>query len=345
MYLFVTKGGDPKDAINTSTHLAQAVSQILQNGKYVYSLATEEEDGEDILKFLHDGGRASIEFFEKLKSSLLHAVQSGQKADYILNSSRTTQHQIGKVSQLLEKLVQSKLAGKLETDLSQVVEREMEAAARAIEEAGMKLASLLSQQPDLDVNSAILQSAMALTSAVANLIKAATKCQEEIVSKGKGSHTIGAFYKKNNKWTDGLISAAQSVAQATTYLCQTADGLIQGTCTLEQLAVSAQEVGVSTTQLVAASRVKADQHSKTQDRLEDAAKAVREATKLLVKAAKEAAALTAENQAREEIRLLSKHDAKVKEMEQSVLILELEKKLQIARYQLGEMRRQGYHQE
>jgi hypothetical protein len=54
---------------------------------------------------------------------------------------------------------------------------------------------------------------------------------------------------------------------------------------LEELVVSAQEVGVCTTQLVASSRVKAER-GKTQDRLETAAAAVREGTKLLVKAAK-----------------------------------------------------------
>lgn len=107
--------------------------------------------------------------------------------------------------------------------------------------------------------------------------------------------TQGAFYKKNNKWTEGLISAAQAVANATVELVTIADGLVAGTKDLEELVVAAQEVSVATTQLVAASRVKAARgkrlkitffKGKTQDRLETAASAVREATKLLVKAAK-----------------------------------------------------------
>jgi huntingtin-interacting protein 1-related protein len=69
--------------------------------------------------------------------------------------------------------------------------------------------------------------------------------------------TLGAFYKKNNKWTDGLISAAQAVANGTVDLVTVADGLVAGTKSMEQLVVSAQEVSVATTQLVAASRVKA----------------------------------------------------------------------------------------
>ncbi len=64
---------------------------------------------------------------------------------------------------------------------------------------------------------------------------------------------------------------------------------MNGTISIEQLIVATQEVSVATTQLVAASRVKALPYSKTQDRLEDAANQFKEATKYLVRAAKEAA--------------------------------------------------------
>jgi hypothetical protein len=97
--------------------------------------------------------------------------------------------------------------------------------------------------------------------------------------------------------------------------------------------------------LVAAARVKATLYSKTQDRLEQAAVAVREATKLLMKAAKDASKLSAEKEARDTVGKMSKHEAKVKEMEQQVRILELEKLLNTARYTLGEMRKAGYHEE
>eukprot|EP00842_Homolaphlyctis_polyrhiza_P003853 jgi/Hompol1/4469/HPOL_007123-RA len=247
----------------------------------------------------------------------------------------------------MERLVGTKLDGKLDGDIGDAVEREMSAAARAIEEASRRLMELIARQsgPDLNVHSAILQSAMAITTAIANLIRCATASQQEIVAHGKGGTSSIAFYKKNNKWTEGLISAAQSVATATTYLVEVADGLVQGTHSWEQLVVAAQEVSVATTQLVAASRVKAIPFSKTQDRLEEAALAVREATKLLVKAAKDASKMSAEQRARAEVGKMTKHEAKVKEMEQQVRILELEKDLQTARYRLGEMRKAGYHED
>jgi hypothetical protein len=176
------------------------------------------------------------------------------------------------------------------------------------------------------------------------LIAAATDSQEEIVREGKGSSTTQQFYKRNNRWTEGLISAAKAVAYATTLLIESADGVISGTHSLEQLIVASNEVSAATAQLVAASRVKASLMSKTQQRLEVASKAVTDACKALVKQVR---TITSQ-QGDEELvdyKAMASHEFKVREMEQQVEILKLEKDLGAARRRLGEMRRAGYHQE
>jgi hypothetical protein len=66
-------------------------------------------------------------------------------------------------------------------------------------------------------------------------------------------------------------------------LIETADGVIGGRNSPEQLIVASNDVAASTAQLVAASRVKASFMSKTQERLEDASKAVTGACRSLVK--------------------------------------------------------------
>lgn len=271
----------------------------------------------------------------------MNTVLIADRPQYIINLAKTTNHQIGKVAGIIEKLVVYKFAGKGEKDLSVAVNTEMQNAANEIEKASARLALLMASQK-VDVHAAILQSAIFLTTAIAYLIKCATDSQQEIVAKGKGSSTQGAYYKKNNKWTEGLISAAHSVAGCTTYLVETADGLVEGKNSLEQLVVAATETSVATTQLVAASRVK--DSGKTQDRLEEAASSVRQATKLLVKAAKDAAQVKAQVEIKS-IAGIGKHELKVQEMEAQVKILELEKSLQTARYQLGALRKDGYHQE
>ncbi|KAI9293056.1 hypothetical protein K502DRAFT_335785 [Neoconidiobolus thromboides FSU 785] len=259
-----------------------------------------------------------------------------------------------KLSTMANKEIQSiKDASTLEIknsmeDLGDLVEREMLNAAKAIEEATMKLSTLMNKPMDpklttidRQVHSSILDSAMAITNAIAHLIKCATASQQEIVTQGKGSSTKTAFYKKNNRWTEGLISAAKAVAMATNYLVESADGVIHGTHSLEQLMVACNEVSAATAQLVAASRVKASLHSKTQNQLEEASKAVTNASKGLVKAVK---ALSEKQQSSSmDLSNVAPHEFKVKEMEQQVSILKLEKELAVARAQLAQMRKHSYH--
>lgn len=155
-----------------------------------------------------------------------------------------------------------------------------------------------------------------------------------------------AFYKKNNRWTEGLISAAKAVATSTNMLIETADGVISGRNNLEQLIVASNDVSASTAQLVAASRVKATFMSKTQEKLEGASKAVTGACRSLVRQVQEI--IAQRNKDDEDVvdyAKLSAHDFKVTEMEQQVEILQLENSLASARQRLGEMRKISYREE
>jgi hypothetical protein len=118
--------------------------------------------------------------------------------------------------------------------------------------------------------------------------------------------------------------------------------VLSGTHSLEQLIVASNEVAAATAQLVAASRVKANLMSKTQERLESAAKAVTEACKALVRQVK---AVSARQTEEEDIdyKDMAVLEFKKREMEQQVEILKLEKELGAARHRLGIMRRAGYH--
>jgi len=259
-----------------------------------------------------------------------------------------------KLSEAVEGLIPKAKANalaKASGDIGDVVEREMLGAAKAIEAATQRLQELMSRPRDssrfsavdLQVHDAILAAAMAITSAIGRLIQAATESQQEIVAQGRGSSTAQQFYKRNNRWTEGLISAAKAVAYATTLLIESADGVLSGTHSLEQLIVASNEVSSATAQLVAASRVKASLMSKTQDRLEMAARAVTEACKALVRQVKAITAKQMNEDALPNYSSMAVHEFKVREMEQQVEILKLEKELGAARHRLGAMRRAGYH--
>ena len=161
------------------------------------------------------------------------------------------------------------------------------------------------------------------------------------MAQGKGSSSRTAFYKRNNRWTEGLISAAKAVATSTNMLIETADGVIDGRNSPEQLyvtnslpvfffcirflilvcfrIVASNDVAASTAQLVAASRVKATFMSKTQDRLETASKAVTSACRSLVKQVQK---IIAEKNDKDnetvDYTQLNPHEFKVQEMEQQV---------------------------
>jgi hypothetical protein len=190
-----------------------------------------------------------------------------------------------------------------------------------------------------------LEAAIAITNAIAQLIKAATASQQEIVKEGKGSSSRTQFYKKHNRWTQGLISAAKAVATSTNTLIETADGVISGRASPEQLIVASNDVAASTAQLVAASRVKASLMSKTQERLESASRAVTAACRSLVRQVQDIIAQRDRGETHEDYTKLSSHELKTQEMEQQVEILKLENALNSARRQLGEMRKLSYQEE
>ncbi|KAJ1967783.1 sla2 Src-like adaptor 2 [Dispira parvispora] len=346
---------DHTSVIYTATDLAQSISQLLLNTKGVSRLATEDI-ADEIIQASHGTALCARRFFVNLQSFQLERVMTSERPDVARKANNELQESLGKVTALTESLAvkDSDLANMSKSnDISDVVEKEMLHAAQTIADATARLASLSARPQDpnisakeLKVHSAILESAMAMMNAIAQLIKCATASQQEIVAQGRGTSSKHAFYKKHNRWTEGLISAARAVAWATNLLVETADGVIHKTHSFEQLIVASNEVAAATAQLVAASRVKSQQYSKTQERLELAAKAVTEAAKNLVRAVKAIAAeQLQEDEGKVDYTALSNTEFKTREMEVQVDIQKLDKQLTMARRRLAEMRRYGYHTE
>jgi len=351
LYLGKKSGGGHVDVIKAANEFAQSLSETLVSSKGVTRFADSDEASDRLVKVAKAAGDSAQHFFINLQSFRLTA--GGRSEEVALRHNAQVRATLTKLSETLEKLVpkgQTNLA-KTNGDIGDIVSQEMQNAAKAIEAATQRIQSLMAREKgskysalEVNVHDAILEATLVITNAIGRLIQAATESQEEIVREGKGSSTTQQFYKRNNRWTEGLISAAKAVAYATTLLIESADGVISGTHSLEQLIVASNEVSAATAQLVAASRVKASLMSKTQQRLEVASKAVTDACKALVKQVKAISASTNDEEA-VDYKSMASHEFKVREMEQQVVILKLEKELGAARRRLGEMRRAGYHQE
>ncbi|KAH9950879.1 cytoskeleton assembly control protein [Amylocystis lapponica] len=346
-------GGDHVEVIKGANELAQSLADVLVNTKGITRLVSDDAS-DKLINVAKNAGDVGLRVFLNLQSYKLDLLPQPSRKEVAMRNNGEVRNALTKLSEVVDGLVpkggKAGALAKANGDIGDIVEQEMLGAAKAIEAATERLQQLMSRPRDssrysavdLQVHDSILAAAMAITSAIARLIQAATDSQHEIVAQGKGSSTTQQFYKRNNRWTEGLISAARSVAFATTLLIESADGVLSGTHSLEQLIVASNEVAASTAQLVAASRVKANLMSKTQEHLELAAKAVTEACKALVKQVK---AISARQSQEEDVDYnnMAALEFKKREMEQQVEILKLEKDLGAARHRLGAMRRAGYH--
>ncbi|PHH68378.1 hypothetical protein CDD80_7555 [Ophiocordyceps camponoti-rufipedis] len=338
------------DVIKAVSVFSGAVADLCSNTKGLTRLATDDGRTDALMGGARQSATATVAFFRALQSFRLTGLEPLQKTDVVINSNNDVQMRLQKLSKLVEALAPG--FGQLtrgQGDLGDLVDSELNKAAEAIEAAAARLAKMKSKPSmstyEVKVHDSILEAATAMTSAIAELIRAATVTQQEIVQAGRGSSSRTAFYKKNNRWTEGLISAAKAVASSTNRLIETADGVLSGRNSPEQLIVASNDVAASTAQLVAASRVKAGFMSKSQERLEQASKAVGAACRSLVRQVQAMIRERSQDEEQVDYAKLGAHEFKVREMEQQVEILQLENSLASARHRLGEMRKISYQEE
>ncbi|THV49518.1 hypothetical protein BGAL_0191g00150 [Botrytis galanthina] len=352
---FIADGPNSTHAeiIRTINVFASSISDVLSNTKGLTRLATDDKKADQLTNGARQSAQSTVTFFRALQSFRLDGMDPMQRTEVVINSNNEVQIHLQRLNKLADTFAPN--SGKLTNnkgDLGDLVDNELTKAADAIAAAAARLAKLKSKPKDqystykLEIHDSILDAAIAVTNAIARLIKAATVTQQEIVQAGRGSSSKTAFYKKNNRWTEGLISAAKAVATSTNTLIETADGVLSGRNSPEQLIVASNDVAASTAQLVAASRVKAGFMSKSQESLEQASKAVGAACRTLVRQVQSMIKDRDQDVEGEDYAKLGAHEFKVREMEQQasslVEILQLENNLSAARKRLGEMRKISY---
>ncbi|ODQ59348.1 hypothetical protein WICANDRAFT_79867 [Wickerhamomyces anomalus NRRL Y-366-8] len=348
---FIADGpnGDHSEIIKSINDFSSAISDVLLNAKGIVRLVKTDAEADKIVISSRDTAQESESFFKSLLSTNLKGTEE-EKTETVITGNLNVQEKLQYLINLAEGLAPRSVITHTAGDLGEVVDNELNSAANAIASASSHLSSLLNKpqdpslsQIDFEINKAILSAAIAVTNAIALLIKAAIATQDEIVSQNKGSQTRAQYYKKHNRWTEGLISAAKAVAGSTKILIETADGVLSSKNSHEQLIVASNEVAASTAQLVAASRVKATFMSKTQDQLEVASKTVTSACRELVNQVQDILSKRTNGSADEvDYSKLSNHENKTVEMEQQVEILKLENALGAARKRLGEIRKYSY---
>jgi hypothetical protein len=313
------------EVIKTVNAFAGAIADVLSDTKGLTRFASDDNKADALTNAARASATATVKFFRNVQSVRLYDLDVDGKFNAVVNNNAEVLRSLQSLSKLADAFAPKSKIANATGDLGDLVDNELTKAANAIQAAADRLAKLKNKPRDqfstyeLKIHDSILEAAIAVTNAIAQLIKAATASQQEIVREGKGSMTSTQFYKKHNRWTEGLISAAKSVASSTNTLIETADGVISGRNSPEQLIVASNDVAASTAQLVAASRVKASFMSKTQDRLEQASKAVTSACRSLVRQVQDI--IAQRNKANGDsidYTKLSEHEFKVEQMEQQV---------------------------
>eukprot|EP00727_Mastigamoeba_balamuthi_P000217 m51a1_g10192 hypothetical protein (1719) ;mRNA; r:16827-23324 len=231
-------------------------------------------------------------------------------------------------------------------DLEHLAERELDKAARVIEEAA---ARLLASKPKVepkapgvkldmsDINAIIIDGAHAIAIATSHLVKHASVCQSRRLQSAKAG---SVKYRSDPLWSNGLISAAQGVVASVQSLVGSAN---RPKPDEEELVVTARNVASATAHLVTASRVKADDpNSEDQLNLGASAKSVAAATSKLVAAAKSALEAPVEEESTAATMDLSAVAQRNRELEYQIEIEKLEKQKERLRKQMLQVRKDKY---
>lgn len=321
------------------SELTNLVNEVMLNTKGYISKLVKLQDEDKVVGLVQNVIDDLDKFFNLLKLDSLDKLEDEEERyGMVIEGNVKLQSSLQALGDYIDQSSLTKVTHL--GDLAGRVDSEMANTAKAVHDALTFLLKLLRNLAG-DVHEALIIAAKAITDAVAILITCAAESQKEIVEKSKGQMAPTEFYRKNSRWTEGLISAAKAVAGATNIIITTADGVLKRTNSHEQLIVASNEVAALTAQLVAASRVKANFTSKTQDSLELASSQVLIACKLLVLKVQLMLAKDADD-FNVDLDLLTPYEGKTIEMEQQVEILKLENKLNVARKRLGEIRKHGY---
>ncbi|XP_067010683.2 huntingtin-interacting protein 1 isoform X2 [Anabrus simplex] len=335
---FISDGTSLQGLVNTVPLMAHLLSTYLIQGKTTSNKSPDIEFGEHIADMCKVVGNESLTLLANLKDT--------DKANQVPDNVTTVKTRVVEVADMV-----AKLSGAIKGDsverIEEMLEDELSAMDKAIEEAAKRIEDMLnkSRQADsgikLEVNEKILDSCTNLMKAIRLLVQKSRLLQAEIVAQGKGTASAKEFYKRNHQWTEGLISAAKSVGVGAKFLLTAADKVVSGQGKFEQLVVASQEIAASTAQLVVASRVKADRNSSNLLELSKASKGVTQATGQVVATSKSCSQMVDDNEELD-VSGLSLHQAKRLEMESQVRVIELEASLQQERLRLSALRRQHY---
>lgn len=217
----------PADLAVASSRIAHRLSTFLLQGRATSNTSPDVNFGERKYPVWYSCPHTKHSLFHKgmavackeLGESVLTVLASLKSDTSAQSPIDTASNKLKAITQLSEEISGS-LRGESADKLADMIDAELSAMDKAIEEAAKCIQDMLSKSRaddsgiKLEVNGKILDSCTTLMQAIRALVQKARLLQGEIVSQGKGTAGAKEFYKRNHRWTDGFISAAKAVAVA-----------------------------------------------------------------------------------------------------------------------------------
>lgn len=318
------------------------LSEIVIHGKATSQSAASVEKSDELVKLCKNCGEEALTLFGTLPNDL----EQGNSLA-VISGLTLVRRRLDAIRVLTEEL-KPKVLDVGEEEMTSLLDKEMAAMTALIANAELQFKNLLEKSKNsmtgiqLEVHSQILDSCTDLMAAIRLLVAKARELQNEIVTGNRGTATVKEFYKKHNRWTEGLLSAAKAVGASANLLMESADLVVAGNGgKLEHLMVAAQEIAASTTQLIVASRVKANTSSAHLMALQAAGRDVSKATGAVVAGAKSAVNIR-EQTGDMGFASLTFTQARRAEVDLQANLLSLEANLATQRKRLAELRRKNY---
>lgn len=129
------------------------------------------------------------------------------------------------------------------------MQESINAAAAAMEKLMMEAKANEASKPNIDVDIKIIDSCQQLLMSVQRMIKNARTLQKEITVESVPNDLSKEHYKKNEKWSEGLTSAAKDIGGGANMLVESANNVINGDGKFEELMAASQEIAGSTAQV------------------------------------------------------------------------------------------------
>ncbi|KAK3062980.1 sla2 Src-like adaptor 2, partial [Teratosphaeriaceae sp. CCFEE 6253] len=124
------------EVIRTTHTFSNAIADVLSNTKGLTRFASDDKKADQLVSATRRSASSTVDFFRGIMSYRLDGLEDLQKTDVVINKNNDVQIALNNLSKLADAFApKTAKISNASGDLGELVDREMGAAAKAIEDA------------------------------------------------------------------------------------------------------------------------------------------------------------------------------------------------------------------